>query len=500
MIACGRPCRRVPPQHFDRVQQLRLSPKFFSTHWHAMADRKKPPQVVLLGASFGTQNLGVNALAHSAISGILAASPDAQIYLWDYGKQPLTYSVRTCGRKFSVPLINLRFSWKVFLPNNIGLLIFLAALARVMPLQSLRRKIIAANSWLRRLQEADVVCALSGGDSFSDIYGIKRLLYVSLPQILALLLDRPLVLLPQTIGPFQKAFSRSLARYILRRSHRIYSRDYRDLGGLHAGTGLNPSEARPRFCYDIAFSLETIAPKNQDVAGKAYSPARPGLLVGLNVSGLLFTGGHTRENSFGLRVNYAELVNRLLAFCIEEKQATVLLVPHVFGTDCHSESDQVVCERLYSQLKEKYKDRLDIVRGTCDQNEIKYWIGRSDLFLGSRMHACIAAVSQHVPTIGLAYSGKFEGVLGSLGIKPMVLDLCTCSEPEIMMAVKDCFDNREIIRLQLRRKIAEVKSTVKDFFVEVVEVGETESLSTSSTMTQNENASEPAERLTERVQ
>ncbi len=465
-----------------------------------MTERKRPPQIVLLGASFGTQNLGVNALAHSAISGILVASPDARISLWDYGKRPLTYSVRACGQEFSVPLVNLRFSWKVFLPNNIGLLILLAALARIVPLRGLRRKIIAANSWLRRLQEADVVCALSGGDSFSDIYGIDRLLYVSLPQILALLLTRPLVLLPQTIGPFRTASSRSLARYILRRAYQVYSRDYRDVSGLHAGTGLNSSGTMPKFCYDLAFTLETYAPQKMQAAGNALPAERPGLLVGLNVSGLLFMDETKRNGRFGLRVSYHELVNRLIAFCIEEKQATVLLVPHVFGTDPRSESDQLVCEELYSRLKEKYKGRLDLVRGTCDQNELKHWIGRCDLFLGSRMHACIAAVSQQVPTIGLAYSGKFEGVLGSLGIKPLVVDLRKCSEPEIMMAIKDCFDKREIIRLQLQRKIAQVTSTIRDFFAEVAKVSETEDPSIFNAITRGKLASEPAERLIERVQ
>ena len=37
-----------------------------------------------------------------------------------------------------------------------------------------------------------------------------------------------------------------------------------------------------------------------------------------------------------------------------------------------------------------------------DQHAIKSIIGRCDFFIGSRMHACIAALSQKIPTAAVA--------------------------------------------------------------------------------------------------
>ena len=58
------------------------------------------------------------------------------------------------------------------------------------------------NPWLQALVKAEYVLSLNDGDSFSDIYSLQRFVYVSL-RILALILGRRLVQLPQTIGPFQ---------------------------------------------------------------------------------------------------------------------------------------------------------------------------------------------------------------------------------------------------------------------------------------------------------
>src|SRR5260370_12066707 len=106
----------------------------------------------------------------------------------------------------------------------------------------------------------DVFASIAGGDSFSDIYGMERLLYVSLPQILALLLGKRLILLPQTIGPFRGGFAKTVARYILNRAERVYSRDDRGLEELKALVGRGPPPTKFCVCYDCALFLHPILP------------------------------------------------------------------------------------------------------------------------------------------------------------------------------------------------------------------------------------------------
>jgi polysaccharide pyruvyl transferase WcaK-like protein len=102
--------------------------------------------------------------------------------------------------------------------------------------------------------------------------------------------------------------------------------------------------------------------------------------------------------------------------------------------------------------------------GRFDHHEIKYLIGQCDFFLGSRMHACIGALSQCVPAVGLAYSGKFAGVLESVGGGSRVVDLRSLGEGEVVNAVREAFGQREVLRRQLEEKMPSIRKSVLGLF------------------------------------
>jgi polysaccharide pyruvyl transferase WcaK-like protein len=54
--------------------------------------------------------------------------------------------------------------------------------------------------------------------------------------------------------------------------------------------------------------------------------------------------------------------------------------------------------------------------------DAKSHLATADVFIGSRMHASIAAFTAGVPTIPAAYSRKFAGFFGHLGY-PVLVDL-----------------------------------------------------------------------------
>src|ERR1039457_7303958 len=160
-------------------------------------------RVCVLGAAFGTDNMGVGALAAGTIRCILHVYPQAEVFFLNYDKFSKVYSVTLSGQQLAIPLVNIRFSWRFWLRNNLAFLLFLTVLMKLLPFPALRRRWITGNDCLRYLDGSDLVVAISGGDSFSDIYGLERFLYVSLPQILALWSGKRLILLPQTLGPFK---------------------------------------------------------------------------------------------------------------------------------------------------------------------------------------------------------------------------------------------------------------------------------------------------------
>ena len=425
------------------------------------------PVCCLLGASFGTRNLGVNALASSTVSSVLHCSPEARVFFLDYGKSPATYHVKHDAGTANVELLNIRFSWKLHLRNNIARLLAAALVLRLVPSKSMRERLIRGNPYLEQISSADMIGSLAGGDSFSDVYGLRRLLYVALPQILVLLMGKPLTLLPQTLGPFMGRTARVIGGLILRHAEQTYARDWQSLDEVRPLLGRHQSKLR--FCYDMAFLLEPIPPARKPDWLRPKGQITP--LVGLNVSGLLYSGGYARNNMFGLRSDYGELIREIIRYLVVEKGAQVVLVPHVFGAEGDVESDTAAGAAIYRECQGRYRNRLKLISEEYDEHETKWLIGQCDFFVGSRMHACIAALSQGVPAVALAYSRKFLGVLQTVGAASLVVDLRKCEAPEVIRVIEGAFIAREGIRVDLARRMLAVKEAVAALFTRTLSPG-----------------------------
>lgn len=418
------------------------------------AARREAVTACLLGAGYQTGNCGVAALASGTVNAIRQQWPAAKIFLLDYGYEPRQHTVHCATGAVTVELVNLRFSKRVWLPNNIARLLLLAGLARGVPVQRWRRSILQRNPILRRICEADFIGSLAGGDSFSDIYGLGRLVYVTLPQLLVLWLGKPLHVLPQTVGPFRSWVGRWLARYVLRRAEAVYLRDADDAEAVAA-------RGRPvEQSFDMAFVLEPVPPPRSVVL-----PSREGNrpLVGLNVSGLLWMGGYTRDNMFGLRSPYRETIRALIRQ-FGEAGAQVLLVPHVYGGEDNPENDLRAARALFEELRVAAGDRLYLLDGEHDHQVLKHIIGQCDFFVGARMHACIAALSQGIPAVGLAYSRKFTGVFQTVGAGDLVVDLRQQDTDGILAQTGRAYRERARWRERLAQQVPVAQRAVVDLF------------------------------------
>lgn len=421
----------------------------------------------LLGATFDTDNMGVSALTAGTIKCILSVFPDAKISLLDYGKQPATIRYRLDGRDVDIEFHNMRFSKNILLKNHVAFLIFMSLLIRVIPFRPLHRRIIAAIPLLNAINQTELFLSIAGGDSFSDIYGMQRFYYITLPQYLILLMRKELVLLPQTIGPFKRRISRFFAQYIISKSRFVFSRDSEGLNETKKLLGHEFKSDKVKLCFDIGFVLDPVKPEVCDLQGFSRDSMNGALVVGLNVSGLLYMGGYTKNNMFGLKLDYRDLVYSTIEFLVEKKNARVLLIPHVFGNIVGSESDSIVCENIFEDLKRKYKGKIFLARGRYNQNEIKYIIGLCDLFIGSRMHACIAALSQNIPAISVSYSRKFIGVMETIGMSSLVIDLRVKTKEGVLDRIDDIMQERQEFHEILKGKMPQVKQRVLNLIREI---------------------------------
>jgi len=421
--------------------------------------------VCLLGASFETGNLGVSALAESSVMAIRKRWPGAQVVLLASSREEGSHRLNLEGRIVELRKVPIRFSKNIRVPNHYSLLFLQVLTVRLLPLASVKRYLAGRNATLRLLLETRLFVDISGGDSFSDIYGMRRFILAFLVQLLPLMLKKDLVLFPQTYGPFKRRLSRSMARYMLKRAKRVYSRDQAGLDFLQGLLSRSDYEKKTGFAPDVAFLLQPRAPRVLDIGGLEDVSDGKTVIVGLNVSGLIYYGGYGGGNEFGLNVEYKALLDRIIDPLLRRDEILLLLVPHVIPTGGYkgdTENDLAACLDVQRRYAERYPERLFVAQGDYDQGEVKHIIGKCDFFIGTRMHSCIAALSQCIPAVGLAYSKKFKGVFTTVGVEDLVADMRSSDVDGIVQIVEKAFTSRALLAERLQEAVPVARQKVSN--------------------------------------
>ena len=294
------------------------------------------------------------------------------------------------------------------------------------------------------VRSCDLVLDIGEGDSFADIYGMQRFRFHWLSKNIVCWLGRPLILSPQTIGPFDGGLARMMAKQIMRRCTRVFARDNLSSAYLREiGMSGNVDEA-----IDVAFRLPFA--RTQRVAdGKVR--------VGINVSGLLFNGGYTGKNQFSLSIDYAATMRELLRQLTARPEVEVHLVSHVIEPHMPVEDDVTAARKLAEEFPGV------VVAPTFKRpSEAKSYISGMDFFTGARMHACIAAFSSIVPVVPIAYSRKFNGLFGTLGYT-VLADGKKMRDAELVALVMQSLDRRDEIRPQVAAGVAQALERLKTY-------------------------------------
>ncbi len=421
-------------------------------------------EFIVMGASLDTGNLGVSALLASTVQCLRRAFPEARIRLLDGVQNPIPQIVHMAdGQTVEVGRVGVRCNKTVWRQNHLLRLLVSAAFANFLP-AGWRKKWLSQNPYLNAIFSAKAVMDITGGDSFSDIYGLSRLARGWLRKNLVLLCGADLILLPQTYGPFKRRVARAMARDILSRATGVFSRDAESLEEITRLMDGRPRPVEPQFCPDVAYALDAVRQDGEQTVRIEQLKADGCRIIGVNISGLLYNGGHTGKNEFGLRCDYKPLVKKIVSMFAGGEDCRVLLVPHVIPKDSGVENDLEACWEVWRSLSPAEQGKVIVLDGKYDQNEVKYVIGLCDFFVGARMHSTIAALSQCVPAVGMAYSKKFAGVFKTAGVEECVADMREMGGDAVVEKVRAIYEKREEIRKRLEKVTQGVKRTVYEIF------------------------------------
>lgn len=235
-----------------------------------------------------------------------------------------------------------------------------------------------------------------GGDGFSDIYGDEDFLNRMNQTCMLWKANVPLIMLPQTIGPFKQKKNYDIAFKIMHYAKEIYIRDGKFIPELKKH-GLKYVQTR-----DIS-SFMLPEPWDIDITNNA---------IGINVSGLAYS--NTFNGLEGQFDSYPELVDRMINH-YRLKGFTIYLIPHSYTYAKPDDNDDMIaCRKAYNKLTDK--TNVVLVDKDMTAPQVKYVISRMKYFIGARMHANFAAIYTGVPVFGTAYSYKFQGAFDANGL------------------------------------------------------------------------------------
>jgi colanic acid/amylovoran biosynthesis protein len=414
-------------------------------------------RLCLAGASIGNGNRGVEALGRSVLDVIDAVAPGGHVTAFDDG-----WGVRpdASGRypSTTVEFAGVRASRRWHRPES---------------WTQIRVAQVLGGRWLNglgnpvasRIAHADAVLDISGGDSFTDLYGPTRLHSVAAPKLAALRSGRPLVLLPQTYGPFDTPEGRVLAQRLIRSASLAYARDPHSYQRLLELAGPIADTTRLRDGVDVAFALRPRRPAPH-VADVVEAWAADEVVAGVNVSGLLRDAAG-RER-FGLAGDYVATMTDLVRALIAAG-ARVLLVPHVHVPGGRGESDIAAIDQVMADLTITERSRATVVPSELDAAELKWCIAHCDWFVGSRMHATIGALSSRVPAFGYAYSLKTLGVFETCGMGAHVTDARELAGPAAVEAMTASFQAHAATRERLAETVPGVVARARGQLSDIVD-------------------------------
>ena len=223
---------------------------------------------------------------------------------------------------------------------------------------------------------------------------------------------------------FSDIYGKKWALHIIKKSDLVFARDSLSAKEINAKL-----DEKVITATDLAFALPY--DKNK------YSFEDDKFKIGLNVSSLLWDGGHNIK----LLTDYKEYCRRIISKYVGLSDVQIHLIPHVIDEKDYNslENDSRVCRILH----EEFHDTI-LAPDFSDPIEAKSYISHMDVFIGARMHSTIGAISSGVATIPFSYSKKFEGLFDDLNYPYLISARSQDADDAVALTIKYIKDKQEL--------------------------------------------------------
>ena len=278
------------------------------------------------------------------------------------------------------------------------------------------RPIIPVN-WQKLFEEflgSDMIVAVSGNQLFSSGKFGWPLPIIGFPIFLAFNFKKPVIIFPQSIGPFRYFWEEKYINYLYNRVNKLFIRDF---VSLERAEKLGIKKSNPQFIPDIAFtypSIDSLSAKNI-LDNYGFSP----LNKNLGITILSKMPSYMDKNNIN---HYYKELAETLSKLVSQRKYKIFVFNQVSGPT-EDENDLLGAKIVLSFIPVKIRHEIMVVKEKLNPSELKGCYGQMDVFLATRLHSGIFALDMRVPTLFVGYLDKTIGVLRSIELDEFFFDL-----------------------------------------------------------------------------
>lgn len=314
------------------------------------------------------------------------------------------------------------------------------------PLRSLSmvRKLMSRLPLLGDMGKADAVVDLSG-IAFVDGRGLPLLYYNFALVLPALFFGVPVYKLSQAVGPFRTRMNAVVARWTLRRCAVVVARGKISLAHLKTlGIGSG------RFLQDTSFALvvpDTVRDRGRDAVESVCAGNGPFVVY----SPSAVVKRHCEKIGLDMVAIAADALASLAA-----QGVRIALLPHSTDTGIRKNNDYSVAREIVDAMSRRGTS-IALLDARGDPRLARAMIACADVFIASRFHSMIAALSQAVPVVTIGWSHKYAEAAEPFGMDRFTIDYAQMDAARLNTLVQDLLREREALVPGLRQASDEAR-------------------------------------------
>ena len=292
---------------------------------------------------------------------------------------------------------------------------------------------------------ADLILPIGGGylTAKNSVQGTITTLLQLHAICIALILQKPVVLLAQSVGPYATSFQKFLVRIVLNRVNAIFVRENFSNDFLKSIGVIKPHIA---LATDSAFlcSFPTPAPATQPARAVVAITAR-------------------RWYAPAAQQQYEHVLADFADWLVNDVDCDVHLVPQVIATT-QNDNDSAVLTRVLQYSKNAMTGRVVLLPNPAGLSELWGWYGGFHAVVGTRMHSVIFALTHYVPCIAIGYEYKTKGIMDALGLDPFVVPIDNCTLQNLQQLYRKIEAERAQYEQTLRANLPQYIDSAKKPF------------------------------------